>query len=160
MFEYFNEEVIMSCLQVPSFSYPRFIKLLQFSCYSRAVLSGLVISIGGLQDSLRKASISALLDYIQAVDSEDPKERMSREYTLSADIIWVLQQYKKCDRVIIPTLKVMEAILLKSMSIHALVRSEGKLATLVVTNQERNNYLTIQLKIFANFFIFLHAFTF
>ncbi|XP_068669774.1 tubulin-folding cofactor D-like [Aristolochia californica] len=33
---------------VPSFSYPRLVKVLEFACYSKSLLSGLVISIGGL----------------------------------------------------------------------------------------------------------------
>ena len=69
------------------------------------MLSGLVISIGGLQDSLRKASLTALLEYLQVVESEDQNER-SREYMLSTDMLWVLQQYRRCDRVIVPALKV------------------------------------------------------
>ncbi|CAK7347890.1 unnamed protein product [Dovyalis caffra] len=72
---------------------------------TRSVLSGLVISIGGLQDSLRKASISALLEYLQPVETKESNERRSREQKLSTDMLWVLQQYKKCDRVIVPTLK-------------------------------------------------------
>jgi hypothetical protein len=59
-----------------------------------------------LQDSLRKASISALLEFLEAVEPEDLNEKRSRESMLSADIIGVLQQYKRCDRVIVPTLKV------------------------------------------------------
>ncbi|KAL0347692.1 UNVERIFIED_CONTAM: Tubulin-folding cofactor D [Sesamum calycinum] len=54
----------------PTFSYPRFVELLQVTCYSKYVVSGLVISIGGLQDSLRKASLSALLDYLQSTTIE------------------------------------------------------------------------------------------
>lgn len=73
------------------------------------MLSGLVISIGGLQDSLRKVSILALLDYLQAGEAEDLNERSLRECLLSNDILWILQEYKKCDRVIIPTFKVTEA---------------------------------------------------
>lgn len=81
-------------------------------------MSGLVISIGGLQDSLRKASISALLKYLQPVETEESNDRRSREHMLSADMLWVLQQYKKCDRVIVPTLKVMEFLFfLKDMHI-------------------------------------------
>ncbi|XP_061363955.1 tubulin-folding cofactor D [Gastrolobium bilobum] len=95
---------------VPSYSYPRFVQLLQFGCYSRDVLSGLVISIGGLQDSLKRVSLLALLEYLEGVQSEDPNTRTSREYMLSVDILWVLQQYKKCDRVIIPTLKTIEIL--------------------------------------------------
>ncbi|EEF50351.1 tubulin-folding cofactor D [Ricinus communis] len=119
---------------VPTISYPRFIQLLQFSCYSRAVLSGLVVSIGGLQDSLRKASISALLDYLQAVETEDPNERRSREYMVSADILWVLQQYKKCDRVIVPTLKTIEILFSKKifldMEVHTSIFCAGVLDSL------------------------------
>ncbi|KAJ9188468.1 hypothetical protein P3X46_003825 [Hevea brasiliensis] len=120
----------------PSFSYPRFIKLLKFSCYSRAALSGLVISIGGLQDSLRKVSFSALLDYLQAVESEDPNERRSREYMLSTDILWVLEQYKKCDRVIIPTLKTIEILFSKkiflNMEVHTPIFCDGVLDSIAV----------------------------
>ena len=71
------------------------------------MLSGLVISIGGLQDSLKQVALLALLKYLEGVESEDPTTRTSREYMLSIDITWVLQQYKKCDRVVIPTLKVL-----------------------------------------------------
>ncbi|KAJ4829970.1 hypothetical protein Tsubulata_025447, partial [Turnera subulata] len=93
---------------VPTFSYPQFVELLRFSCYSKPVLSGLVISIGGLQDSLRKASLSALLDYLQVhpVGTEGAYKGMSRTSMLGTDIRWVLQQYRKSDRVVVPTLKV------------------------------------------------------
>lgn len=91
-------------MQVPTFSYPRFVQLLKVGCYSKYVVSGLVISIGGLQDSLRKASLSALLDYLQNTITEGSDA--SKEPSLSADILWVLQKYRRCDRVIIPTLKV------------------------------------------------------
>uniref|UniRef100_A0A2P2K0Q0 Beta-tubulin cofactor d n=1 Tax=Rhizophora mucronata TaxID=61149 RepID=A0A2P2K0Q0_RHIMU len=100
---------------VPAVTYPRFVQLLQFSCYSRVVLSGLVVAIGGLQDSLRKVSISALMDYLEAVEVADPSERSSRECMLSVDIVWVLQEYKRCDRVIIPTLKTVEILFSKKI---------------------------------------------
>ncbi|KAI8030068.1 Tubulin-folding cofactor D, partial [Camellia lanceoleosa] len=57
-------------------------------------LSGLVISIGGLQDFTKKASLTALLGYLQASESEN-----------TMNILWVLQQYRRCERVVIPTLK-------------------------------------------------------
>ncbi|KAI9126819.1 hypothetical protein K1719_002415 [Acacia pycnantha] len=92
---------------VPTYSYPRFVQLLQFGCYSRHLLSGLVISIGGLQDSLKRVSLSALLDYLQG--------SINRQCMLSGDILWILQQYKKCDRVIIPTLKSIEILFSKKI---------------------------------------------
>ena len=81
-------------------------KLLQVSCYSKSVLSGLVISTGGLQESLRKASTSALVGYLEDSDINTNCEGKSREHLLSCDLLWVLQRYQKCDRVITPTLKV------------------------------------------------------
>ncbi|EPS73351.1 hypothetical protein M569_01400, partial [Genlisea aurea] len=82
-------------------SFPCFVRLLQLSCYSKYVVSGLVISIGGLQDFLRKASLKSLLDYLQNSETDN-----FRSINLSADLLWVLEKYRKCDRVIVPTLKV------------------------------------------------------
>ncbi|XP_047981355.1 tubulin-folding cofactor D isoform X1 [Salvia hispanica] len=93
---------------VPTFSYPRFVQLLKVSCYSIYVVSGLVISIGGLQESLRKASLSALLDYLQNKITEGHNK--SKEPSLSLDILWILQRYRRCDRVIVPTLKTIEIL--------------------------------------------------
>ncbi|RLN40876.1 hypothetical protein C2845_PM01G37720 [Panicum miliaceum] len=90
---------------VPTVSYPRLVKLLQVSCYSKSVLSGLVISTGGLQESLKKASTSALVGYLEDSDINTNCEGKSREFLLSCDLLWVLQRYQKCDRVITPTLK-------------------------------------------------------
>ncbi|GAB4861905.1 hypothetical protein Ancab_037161 [Ancistrocladus abbreviatus] len=94
----------------PTFSYQRFVQLLQFGSYRRSVLSGLVIAIGGLQDSLRRASLAALLEYLQEAKPGDIKESGSRELILSREIFWVLQQYRSCDRVVIPTLKTIEIL--------------------------------------------------
>uniref|UniRef100_A0A1J3H4V5 Tubulin-folding cofactor D n=1 Tax=Noccaea caerulescens TaxID=107243 RepID=A0A1J3H4V5_NOCCA len=97
---------------VPTVSFPRFVQLLGFRCYSKELLSGLVISTGGLQESLQKASFSALLQYMmgESEGAKDPKEQCSRESALFDDILWVLQEYKKCDRVIIPCLKTIEEL--------------------------------------------------
>ncbi|KAK6260823.1 Tubulin-specific chaperone D [Theobroma cacao] len=118
---------------VPTFSYPRFVQLLQFSCYSRPVLSGLVISIGGLQDSLRKASLSAFLEYLQ-VDEDINNE--FKGCKLSEDILWILQEYKRCDRVIVPTLKTIEILFSKKifldMEAQTLIFCAGVLDSLVV----------------------------
>ncbi|XP_015055533.1 tubulin-folding cofactor D [Solanum pennellii] len=97
---------------VPTFSYPRFLQLLGISCYSKYVISGLVISIGGLQDSLRKPSLNALLEFLQ---STDDNVNDSKEYNLSNDILWVLQKYKRCDRVVEPTLKTIENLFSKKI---------------------------------------------
>ncbi|KAI3800449.1 hypothetical protein L1987_28540 [Smallanthus sonchifolius] len=102
---------------VPS-SFPRFIRLLQFGCYSKYVMSGLVISIGGLEDSLKKAALGALLDYIQAVKVKDESEKNLRELSISDDILWVIQKYKRRDRVIIPALKAIDILFNKNILLH------------------------------------------
>lgn len=102
---------------VPSVSYPRLVQLLQISCYRRSVLSGLVISMGGLQESLRKASVTALLEYLRVseADTSTNEEKSTKEYLLGTDLLWVLQQYQKCDRVITPTLKTIEILFSKKV---------------------------------------------
>ncbi|XP_030470997.1 tubulin-folding cofactor D [Syzygium oleosum] len=121
---------------VPTFSYPRFVQLLKVSCYSRSLVSGLVISIGGLQDSLRKASTSALLEYLQGEDHENHDRRKSREYILSCDVLWVLEQNRKCDRVITPTLKTIEILYSKriflNMEAHTSTFCNGLLDSLAI----------------------------
>ena len=66
-------------------------------------MSGLVISTGGLQKSLKEASFSALLQYL---GEGEANEQRSRESAMCDDILWTLQEYKKCERVIVPCLKV------------------------------------------------------
>ncbi|CAL4934301.1 unnamed protein product [Urochloa decumbens] len=100
---------------VPTVSYPRLVKLLQASCYSKSVLSGLVISTGGLQESLKKTSTSALVGYLEDSTINTDCEGKSREYLLSCDLLWVLQRYQKCDRVITPTLKTIETLFSKKV---------------------------------------------
>ncbi|KAM7261245.1 hypothetical protein ACFE04_026720 [Oxalis oulophora] len=95
-------------------SYPCFVQLLQYSCYSKHLLSGLVTSTGGLQESLRKASISALLEYLE-MDENDPTQGKSRKRMLSDGILWLLQQYTRCDRIIVPTLKTVEILFSKKI---------------------------------------------
>lgn len=128
---------------VPSFSYPRFVQLLELSCYSKAVLSGLIISIGGLQEFLKKASQTALLDYLEGSHTE-PNNQISREHMLSVDLLWVLDKYKRCGRVIVPALKTIEIFFSKkvflNMEAHTPVFCDGVL-----------NSLSIELKLSKDF---------
>lgn len=96
---------------VPAVSFPRFVQLLHLSCYSKSVLSGLVLSVGGLQESLRKVSVTALTEYIEVSEAVTDGNRNTRDYILSTDLLWIFQQYRKCDRVIVPTLKTIEILL-------------------------------------------------
>ncbi|XP_057830679.2 tubulin-folding cofactor D isoform X2 [Cryptomeria japonica] len=90
---------------VPSSSFQCLVHLLQLSEYRVAFLSGLVISIGGLAESLRKASLSALLDYLNMSNDGEPEINKEKEKWLSIDLLQILQHHPKVDRVTIPTLK-------------------------------------------------------
>ncbi|KAI8007498.1 Tubulin-folding cofactor D [Camellia lanceoleosa] len=122
---------------------------LQEICYSKSVLSGLVISIGGLQDFLKKASLTALLGYLQASESGKHNEQNFREFNLSTDILWVLQ----CERVVIPTLKCYcrwycQVFMMKVINIFEITytsRVMWEADKLVVFSKERNSALTINL---------------
>ncbi|KAI5409462.1 hypothetical protein KIW84_055049 [Lathyrus oleraceus] len=77
-------------------------------------LSHFVANLGSLVEirledtkkSLKRVSLLTLLEYLEGIESKDPNTTTPREYMLSVDILWVLQQYRKDDRVIVPTLKV------------------------------------------------------
>lgn len=121
-------EIAESDWAEPSFSYSKFVQILQISCYSKYVLSGLVISIGGLQDYLRRTSLGALLDYLQTAEAKE------REVSLSSDLLWVLQTYRRCDRVMVPSLKTIETLFSKmvflKMGAHTPVFCDGILGCL------------------------------
>ncbi|CAK9328524.1 unnamed protein product [Citrullus colocynthis] len=120
---------------VPAVSYPRFVPLLQFGCYSKTVMSGLVISIGGMQDSLSKASMSALMEYLEG-DAIGDKDESTRKGMLFTDLLWVLQRYKRCDRVIVPTFKTIEILfskrILLNMEVHISSFCNGILGSLEI----------------------------
>lgn len=74
-----------------------------------------MISTGGLQESLRKVALEALIEYLKASAGGDAGS--DKEHMLSNDFVWLLQQHKKCDRVIIPAYKVCELFQLRVLSV-------------------------------------------
>ncbi|KAG9452420.1 hypothetical protein H6P81_005324 [Aristolochia fimbriata] len=128
----------------PNFSYPRLVKVLEFGCYSKSLISGLVISIGGLQEFLRKASLAALLDFLQVSEIEDKDKRKAKECMLSNDLLWVLHQYEKCDRVVVPTLKTIEILLSKKLLVNQEDFATGVLASLSIELKGSRDFSKLQ----------------
>ncbi|XP_020584002.1 tubulin-folding cofactor D-like [Phalaenopsis equestris] len=120
----------------PTVSFPRFVQLLQFSCYSRSLLSGYVISVGGLQESLSKASKEALLEFIDVSEGYKIQNSNNREFMLSTDLLGVLQNNQKCNRIILPTMKTIEILFSRkvflNMEGHTLDFCTGLLDSLAV----------------------------
>lgn len=102
----------------PSNCFPCLVRLLQFNEYRTSVLSGLVISIGGLADSLRKASLSALLEYVQISSDGEPKIDKEKAKWLSIDFLEIFRCYPKIDRITIPTLKTIEILFTKGIFLY------------------------------------------
>lgn len=111
--------ILIRCcpLQVPSQTFPLIVQLLAFRPFRSALLAGLVISVGGLADSLGKASASALLDFLQTRGStrlDEADRGDSGEGLLDgfADAFkGLFDSDAGLDRVIVPALKVRAAAL-------------------------------------------------
>jgi Tubulin folding cofactor D C terminal len=115
-----NTSLFVCLYQVATVSYPKLVKLLLIGSYSQHVLSGLVISTGGLQESLRKVALEALIEYLKASAEGDAGK--NKEHMLSNDFVWLFQQHKKCDRVIIPAYKVPDFFQISVISIFKSIR--------------------------------------
>jgi hypothetical protein len=98
--------------QIPSQTFPLIVQLLAFESFRSTLLAGLVISVGGLADSLGKASASALLEFLQTrgttrldeADQGDSGEKLLGAFADSFRAL--LESNAGADRVILPALKV------------------------------------------------------
>jgi hypothetical protein len=99
-------------VQIPSQTFPLIVQLLAFDPFRSTLLAGLVISVGGLADSLGKASASALLEFLQTrgstqmdeADQGDSGEKLLDGFADSFRTL--LESNAGADRVILPALKV------------------------------------------------------
>ncbi|KAL2632493.1 hypothetical protein R1flu_003972 [Riccia fluitans] len=103
----------------PAVSFPRLVKLLKFSEYRPFLLSGLVIAVGGLADSLGKVSGGALIDYLTKECSHmgaDSSEDVSPSLDwLALELGHVLSGYAGVDRGVIPTLKTIDILFVRGV---------------------------------------------
>ncbi|BBN05956.1 tubulin-specific chaperone D [Marchantia polymorpha subsp. ruderalis] len=99
----------------PAISFPRLVQLLKFPGFRSFVLSGLVIAIGGLADSLGKVSGSALVDFLNGLDQSKTESRSEEDFCrnfdwLAVELGRVLVRYAGNDRGAIPTLKTIDIL--------------------------------------------------
>ncbi|KAI5064124.1 hypothetical protein GOP47_0020794 [Adiantum capillus-veneris] len=100
----------------PDDVFPRLVPVLQFPVYRMHAMSGLVISIGGLGDSLGKVSLSCLLDFLQGEHASlglciKDTDNLLQDNSIN-DLTWlgkvltsITETYASNDRVIVPTYK-------------------------------------------------------
>ena len=96
-------------VQVPGVSFPRLVQFLKFPEYRPYLLSGIVISVGGLADSLGKVSSQALFEFLQRLPptgSGIGALTGSSSIWLGGQMLELLKNNRGVDRVIVPALKV------------------------------------------------------
>ena len=96
-------------LQAPGISFPQLVQFLKFPEYRPYLLSGVVISVGGLADSLGKVSSQALFEFLQGLPptgSGIGALTNSSSIWLGGQMLELLEKNRGVDRVIVPTLKV------------------------------------------------------
>eukprot|EP00249_Psilotum_nudum_P020538 c27747_g1_i1 orf=323-4195(+) len=109
---------------VPADVFPRLVHLLKFPEYQSFVISGLVISIGGLSESLSRIALTAMLDFLKVnatpndmgVPYGNSKNDSSKqEKWLETELVRILKTNTGCDRVILPTFKTIDALFSKGI---------------------------------------------
>ncbi len=96
----------------PTQVYPIVCQVLESQVFFEPVLSGLVLSVGGLSETTAKCSTKALLAFCgRALSATATSDNVSRLEQLASILVALLVANKKCDRVIVPTLKTAVAVL-------------------------------------------------
>ncbi|KAL1505707.1 hypothetical protein ABEB36_005211 [Hypothenemus hampei] len=80
-------------------TFPKFVQLLQFDCYTYAVLVGLISSVGGLTESLVKSSSASLFSYLKEQEKLKGPSEVKR---ICGILTQIFTDYQKQDRIIIP----------------------------------------------------------
>ena len=94
----------------PAQVYPIVCQVLESPVFFEPVLSGLVLSVGGLSETTAKCSTKALLAFCgRALTATNGT--VSRLEPLASTLVALLVANKKCDRVIVPALKTAVAVL-------------------------------------------------
>jgi tubulin-specific chaperone D len=85
------------------------VQLLRFPEYRTFLLSGLIISIGGLADSLGKVSSNALVEFLNNTYDQTMIPGSSEPHYLDwlgGELSGILVDYAGNDRVVVPAMKV------------------------------------------------------
>ncbi|KAJ3037081.1 hypothetical protein HDV00_002086 [Rhizophlyctis rosea] len=94
----------------PAEVFPRMVKVLELEAYRREVLVGLVVSVGGLTESLVRHSSSSLIDFLGMLpDSSTPSTSFSIT-TFFDELADLFTRRAKQDRVTIPLLEVLDVL--------------------------------------------------
>jgi tubulin-specific chaperone D len=89
-------------------TYPKMMKIVELPCYHDAVVSGLILSVGGLTEAVVKSSSKSLLDWAKAKKADKELEPLTK---LSSVLLGLFNDNFGDDRVILPLMKSLELLL-------------------------------------------------
>jgi hypothetical protein len=92
----------------PTHVFPVVVALLASDVYFYPILSGLIISIGGLTEAVHKESARAMVSFFVASKEEGRSERLQ---LLTRSLLQIFADNEKVDRVIVPLLKTTEIVI-------------------------------------------------
>lgn len=91
----------------PNFVFPYLTAVLRSQTYFHAIISGFVVSVGGLTEAIVKQSSNAMMAWCQQC-KRDGNVRML--HLLGTSILRVFDEFKKNDRVIVPLIKTIQLL--------------------------------------------------
>jgi len=93
---------------MPSFTFPMMVKVMCIDYFFEEILSGIIISVGCLTESVTKFASSNLLVYLRELKSSKDVFQIKK---ISNGLITLFEKHQKNGRVIIPLLKTFDKIL-------------------------------------------------
>ncbi len=102
----------------PSVVFPRVVRLLGTAVYHRPVVAGLAISVGGLTESVVKASLGAMVEWAQAQRQQPQQpgqEGAAAIARVGRTLLEVLDAHPEEDRVVLPLLRTVDLFVQKGV---------------------------------------------
>ncbi|EFJ25897.1 hypothetical protein SELMODRAFT_413196 [Selaginella moellendorffii] len=100
----------------PMVAYPRLVRLILFPAYRSYFVAGLIVSVGGISQTLGKVSLQALLDFLNYRIENDNREislDQDRTGVLARELSLVLKTSAGNDRLALPAIKTIDALFSK-----------------------------------------------
>jgi hypothetical protein len=96
----------------PSSTFPVLVNLVTLPNYCQPAIAGLLISVGGLTESVVRSSSDALLNLTsQLCSEENDRSRIESLSLIAAALLYSLTEYRGHVRVVVPALKTCELLL-------------------------------------------------
>jgi len=89
-------------------TFPKMVKVMELSEYHNAIVSGLILSVGGLTEAVVKSSSKSLLEWTRNKKKQNDVKTLSK---LSDVLLSLFLLYPGEDRVILPLMKTIELLL-------------------------------------------------